>query len=242
MRYFGGKARISKELSSFINEHYLKGNSRPFVDLFCGSCNITTKIDKNREVIANDKHKYLIAMWKELQNGWIPPRSCTNEQWRYVRENQDIKPHVSGFIGFSCSFGGRWFEGYTRGRDNKGFERNYAEEGYKGVMKKLKDLQEVKFFNLNYDEVPLPTNSVVYCDIPYKNTIHYNKKEVGIFDHEKFYSWCKENKNSYTILISEFEHNVPDDFEIVWRKENRKSIANKLGEFESTMEILMTPK
>ena len=84
MHYFGGKVRIAKDLSTFINENYLEGNTIPFVDLFCGSCNITTKIDKGRVIIANDKHKYLIAMWKELQKRWIPPKDCSEEQYKIV--------------------------------------------------------------------------------------------------------------------------------------------------------------
>ena len=60
MRYFGGKQRISKPLSKFLNEQ-LKEN-QPFVDLFCGSCNVMINIEGDRLKIANDKHKYLIAM------------------------------------------------------------------------------------------------------------------------------------------------------------------------------------
>lgn len=108
MKYFGGKAKISKELSTFISNSYLKGNNKSFVDLFCGSCNVISKVSElegeGRELIANDKHKYLIAMWKELQNGWIPPTECTKEQYDFVRKNLDVKPYVSGFIGFGCSF------------------------------------------------------------------------------------------------------------------------------------------
>ena len=71
MHYFGGKQRISKSLSEYLNLQLKEG--QPFVDLFCGSCNIISKIDNNRLRIANDKHKYLIAMWKALQNGWQMP-------------------------------------------------------------------------------------------------------------------------------------------------------------------------
>ena len=63
MQYFGGKVRISKNLALFINNQ-LKEN-QTFVDLFCGSCNVISKIDNNRLRIANDKHYYLIEMWKE---------------------------------------------------------------------------------------------------------------------------------------------------------------------------------
>ena len=61
MRYFGGKQRISGPLSDYLNKCLKK--EQPFVDLFCGSCNVISKIDNNRLRIANDKHEYLIAMW-----------------------------------------------------------------------------------------------------------------------------------------------------------------------------------
>lgn len=63
MQYFGGKAKIAKELSGVLNS-YLIGNDKPFIDAFCGSCNVISKIDSNRIRIANDKHKELIAMWQ----------------------------------------------------------------------------------------------------------------------------------------------------------------------------------
>lgn len=64
MQYFGGKQRISKELTKFINSQL--NEDQPFVDLFCGSCNVITKINDDRLRIANDKHKYLISMWEAL--------------------------------------------------------------------------------------------------------------------------------------------------------------------------------
>ena len=42
MRYCGGKQRISKDISSVLNEQLKEG--QPFVDLFCGACNIISKI------------------------------------------------------------------------------------------------------------------------------------------------------------------------------------------------------
>jgi DNA adenine methylase len=239
MRYFGGKERISKELTEFINENYLKGNDKPFYDLFCGSCNVLTKINPNRELYGNDKHKYVIAMWKELQNGWTPPQSCTESQWRIVKNDLDKKPHVSGFIGFGCSFSGRWFEGYAR--DKSG--RNFCLNAYNSTMKKLSRLQRVRFENLDYQDVSVKTGAIVYCDIPYKNTKPYNKKEVGVFDHEKFYEWCKDNKSDFTILVSEYECNVPSEgFEVVWRKESKQDIRSGDGTQKKTVEILMVAK
>ena len=59
MRYFGGKAKIAKELSTFLQSQ-IKPN-QTFVDLFCGSCNVVSKIQA-KERLANDLHKELIAL------------------------------------------------------------------------------------------------------------------------------------------------------------------------------------
>lgn len=109
MQYFGGKQRIAKSLASYLNS-ILEPN-QPFVDLFCGSCNVISKIDSNRRRIANDKHKYLIAMWKELQRGWIPPDTFSKEEYYEVKETPDAKPYLTGFVGFGCSFSGKWWGG-----------------------------------------------------------------------------------------------------------------------------------
>jgi DNA adenine methylase len=232
MQYFGGKVRISKNLALFINNQ-LKEN-QTFVDLFCGSCNVISKIDNNRLRIANDKHYYLIEMWKELQKGWLPPKSLTKEEYKYIKNNKDEKPYLTAFVGFGCSFAGKWFGGYAHAD-----KRNYCLNAYNSVLNKLKNLKNVMFYNLDYSEVDIPKGSFVYCDIPYKNTTPYCKKEVGEFNHEEFYQWVRENSNKYEIYVSEYKENVPNDFEIVWEQNSKKDIRNKNNIKEKTIEVLM---
>ena len=113
MRYFGGKQRISGPLSDYLNK-CLK-NEQPFVDLFCGACNVISKIDNNRLRIANDKHEYLIAMWKALQEGWEMPDNISEEQYLYIKNHKDENKPLTGFVGFGLSYSGKWFGGYCRG-------------------------------------------------------------------------------------------------------------------------------
>lgn len=237
MMYFGGKERIAKELAVFINQMYLNGNNKSFYDLFCGSCNILTKVDSNRDRYGNDRHKYLIAMWEEMQKGWIPPTECTKEQYDLVKQKMDVKPYVSGFIGFGCSFSGKWWGGFAKSKEN----RNYCLNAHNSSIKKIKNLMDVSFSNKDYSEVRVYEGSVVYCDIPYKNTTQYSVKEVDVFDHDRFYDWCIKNKDKYTILVSEYEHNVPNGFEVVWRKNSKQDIRSKDGKQKETVEVLMTP-
>ena len=65
----------------------------------------------------------------------------------------------------------------------------------------------------SYDDVPIPSKYIatVYCDIPYKGT---DCGCYGGFDHEKFYNWCRKQKND--IYVSEYS--MPDDFELVAEK------------------------
>ena len=236
MQYFGGKVRIAKDLSIYLNS-VLKEN-QPFVDLFCGSCNIISKIDNNRLRIANDKHYYLIEMWKALQNGWEMPNEISEEEYQYIRNNKDEKPYLTGFVGFGCSYSGKWFGGYCRNNTN----RNYCLNAKNSNLKILKKINNVVFYNKDYDDVEIPFDSLIYCDIPYKNTTQYCKNEVGVFNHDEFYQWVRENSDKYEIYISEYKHNIPNDFEIVWEKNSKKDIRNKKNEQEKTIEVLIKYK
>ena len=57
----GNKQRIVDEILPIMLSNY-KGNT--FVDVFCGSCSVIEKVPNNYKRIANDKQKYLIAMWE----------------------------------------------------------------------------------------------------------------------------------------------------------------------------------
>ena len=236
MQYFGGKVRIVKELALFLNNQLKE--EQPFIDLFCGSCNVISKIDNNRLRIANDKHYYLIEMWRALQNGWEMPNEITEKEYQYIKNNKDEKPYLTGFVGFGCSFSGKWFGGFCRNNTN----RNYCLNAKNSNLKLLPNLQDVIFYNEDYRNVNIPIGSLVYCDIPYKDTTQYCKDEVGEFNHDEFYQWVRENSNKYEIYVSEYKENVPKDFEIVWEKKSRKDIRDKENKLCKTIEVLIKYK
>ena len=69
MQYLGGKCKIAKPISELILQK--KENAKTFVSLFCGGCAIETKLAPHFEnVICNDLHLYLIAMYQALGGGW----------------------------------------------------------------------------------------------------------------------------------------------------------------------------
>ncbi len=229
MQYMGGKVRITKYLVPVLQER-LKDKDT-FVDLFCGSCNIISAI-KAPNRIANDLHKELIALHKAVHQGWVPPSVVTEEDYKQAKQAED---HIKAFIGFGCSFSGKYFGGYARGEG----DRNYALNAKNTLLKKHQNMKDVEFFNLNYSEVNIPSNSLVYCDIPYKDTTKYSTES---FDHPSFYSWCKDMKNKgHDVVVSEYLCNVPEGWEVIWKHESKKDMRNKEGERKSTVEVLMTP-
>ena len=58
---------------------------------------------------------------------------------------------------------------------------------------------------LDYEEVEIPEDSVIYCDIPYEDTNVYNKAEG--FDYERFYQWCE--RQTQPVFISSYQ--MPED-------------------------------
>lgn len=58
---------------------------------------------------------------------------------------------------------------------------------------------------LDYEEVTIPEDSVIYCDIPYEDTNVYNKAEG--FDYERFYQWC--GRQTQPVFISSYQ--MPED-------------------------------
>lgn len=72
---------------------------------------------------------------------------------------------------------------------------------------RLQRLQRLERLNIDYRDVPLPEDCVVYCDPPYANTGQYGI-EISRFDSEAFWAWARDCKRP--LFISEY--NAPDDF------------------------------
>lgn len=231
MQYFGGKQKIASYISKYINSTH---THTQYVEPFCGSCNVAHKINIENKIL-NDKNPYLIEMFKALQNGWIPPEIVTEEDYKNAKINQDKEPHIAGFVGFACSFAGKFWGGYAR--DGKG--GNYALRGKNSILKKMKNLQNAKFMCKDFTELNFE-NCLIYCDPPYKNTTPYYKKILGEFPYDKFLDWINQQIKKNIVLISEYKHNVPDNATILLEIPSRTSIRDKNGKVIDTIEVLYT--
>lgn len=225
MRYLGGKSRIAKEIALVLSTHT---HTRPFVSLFCGSCAIESKV--NSEIkICNDYHPYLIEMWKALQKGWKPPSIITEDDYKYIKANKDENKALTGFVGFGCSFGGKWFGGLARNKKGD----NYCARAERSVLKDLEGLRNATFTCLDYRDVKIPEGAVVYCDPPYDNTTGYS---TGKFNSKEFWNYVRELSKTHLVFVS--EENAPNDFEAVWEKDFKRMLDVNKDNIFTRKEIL----
>lgn len=231
MKYMGNKQRIADDILTVIFKNSRKTDT--FVDLFCGSCSIIERVPDSYIKIANDKNKFLIEMFKSLVNGKEYSHTITKEAYSARRDLYNLsKRHLVlsdedyaeiGWYGWMGSFNGRFFSGGYSGHDvlqKNGKTRDYIKEQINNTLKSIPKLKNVNFTSVDYFNVDIPEGSIVYCDIPYKDSKQYETSKD--FDYEKFYEYCRKNKDKYQIFISEY--NMPEDFKCIWQKEVTNAI------------------
>lgn len=178
----------------------------------------------------NDAHPYLIALYQALQHGYELPENISREQYHYIKDHKDEDKALSGFVGFGVSFGGKWFDGYAFDRQG----RNYALEAKKHTMKIWQGIKNSTFTCLDYKDVYIPENAVIYCDPPYKGTTAY--KGMKEIDYQEFWQYMRELSKTHKVFVS--EETAPTDFECIWQKEVRRTLdRNKSNQFIRTEKL-----
>lgn len=212
----GGKTRLAPWLLDIMLKH--RKPEQWYIEPFCGGCNVIDKVEGKR--IAIDSNEYLIAMWKALQRGWIPPKHISREQYVEVMNNKErYKPQVVAFTGF-CSFGGKWFAGYPKGKEG----RDYTGSMRTVVLTQIERMQDVKFHCLNALQITsFPKESLIYCDPPYAGTTNGYKHR---FDSSKFWQWAdKLVSQGHKVFISEKE--APPDWEKVFERATNNDLNSR---------------
>ena len=195
MKYRGSKSRIINEILPILLSD--RKENQWYVELFCGGCNSIDKVDGRR--IANDKNKYLIAMWKGLQENKERVKIITKDLYSRARDeyNKGINVEFSdfeiGWIGWMGSYNGRFFDGGYSGHDVGNTHRDYITEQIRNTESQIENIKDIKFFSKDYSEFDFKEECIIYCDIPYKDTKQYITSKN--FDHEKFWEWCRDMYN-----------------------------------------------
>lgn len=209
MKYMGSKARFSKDILPIILHDRKDGQW--YVEPFCGGANVIDKVDGKR--LGSDINPYVIELLTALSNGWVPPENVSEIEYRVAKEKLALDP-ITAFIGFGCSFGGKFFGGYARGKNSSGSWRNYASETKRNLLEQAPRLKGVNFRCGSYSDLEIPSNSIIYCDPPYEGTTKY---ATSCLDYIKFWQWCRDKSDEgHTVYVSEY--NAPGDFECVWEK------------------------
>lgn len=212
MQYLGGKFHGRKHICPLLNR--FAENTTAYIEPFVGAGHILTGV-MHPSRYAYDIHPYLISMWIAIQRGWIPPHDVSCDEYYQIRDNKDnFTPELVGFVGFACSFGGKWFGGYAI--NSRG--SNYSTSGRNSLLRVRASIQNVVFGCSNYADIAIPNGSLVYCDPPYQDTTQYSYS----FDSNMFWEWVRYISIKNVCIVSEFS--APVDFVEIYRYEKNRDI------------------
>lgn len=201
MRYLGGKSRTRKQISAFLES--VRKPDQIYFEPFVGGAWVLQEMTGKR--IASGGCYPLIAMYKDLQSGWVPPESMTEEEYQTLKKDTDPYNGMRAFAGFGCSHSGKWFGGFARSGT-----RNYCGNARNSLLKQLPKIKDVRFLFGEYQD-HAPYEHLIYCDPPYQGTTQYGA--FSGFDHNAFWDKMREWSKNNTVVISEY--NAPNDFKCV---------------------------
>ena len=220
MPYQGSKNKLAKDIIEQMPpaEH--------FYDLFGGGGAIThcaILSGKYKYVHYNEINPLVVKGFEMAING-----EFNNENRWISREEFYQLKDTDPYVAICFSFGNNLVD-YLYGKDVEPIKKALyysrvfnddsliEEQGRLVTLERLKRLRQLQITNVSYNEIPLQSDSVIYCDIPYKNTKKYCHNE---FDYDKFYEWCKGKKN---LFVSEYS--MPPEFVEVWSKKHKSFMS-----------------
>lgn len=217
--YQGGKSRLGRRIHDVIVciEDSLYDENDESVDYFepfVGMSGVMRHFSKanDRRCLACDYNTDMIIMWRELQNGWIPPKDCSRATYEELKKS---KPSADrAFIGTVASWGGIWFQAYRLDCQPAG--KDFIGEGYRSMMKIKNDILGVNFLEPTSYESFSPSGITIYCDPPYfGNNLGGKKSLFQQFDHDKFWDIMRKWSIHNIVIIS--ESSAPTDFKAIWK-------------------------
>ncbi|QCQ57486.1 DNA methylase [Microbacterium phage Sucha] len=200
MRYVGGKTRQARDFApALLADTVRRGR---YFEPFVGGGSMLGALGPHfSQVRAGDTHPDLVAMWQEVLGGWDPPSEVGPELYAQMRHAPVSA--LRGFVGFGCSFGGKWFGGYHK--PDKRWPRNIAAVTRDNLLKITAGLPGDTLVTLgDYSQFEPGRSDVVYADPPYRGGQHFTGTEP--FDHDRFWAtmdrWWRRGADVY---VSEFQ-------------------------------------
>lgn len=208
--YHGGKSRSANSIASCILSYINKHDLAPtvYIEPFCGMASVLGAVKRTvpglASFSASDASGSVIAMWRAIQQGWIPPSTCSLEEFMALKYDKTTTAE-KGYIGHRYSYGGSYFASFV----DRAKSLEQADAYVQNFVKKARDTADgVVFTQQDYkDAVPANTEgAIVYCDPPYYNTYrnYYddNRKAIA-FKTDEFWEWVFKVSVKNTVFVSE---------------------------------------
>lgn len=217
----GSKARLAKDILPIM---LAERGTRQWVEPFVGGCNLIDKVTGKR--VGADSNLYLISMFSDLLKGVTYPK-ITKDIYNAVRDcyktgSTDYSLGFIGWVGFNCSYSGKFFGGFAGTVNTRQGVRDYQNEAFRNVEEQLVNLEGVQFIHCSYKDLAITEPSIIYCDPPYKDTTKYATSD---FDYIDFYKWCTDKVDEgHIVFVSEYNIEHPR-FLKVWEKEVKSSLS-----------------
>lgn len=223
-QYFGGKIRLGNEISRCIKKKELEvlgHNDAIYFEPFLGMAGVFRHMAKgcNREAIGCDSHYDLMLMWEAVSKGWIPPSEVSRSTHEEMKTRSPSA--LRGFIGFGCSYMGKFYSGFT--------ETSFKSYNQIVSVSELFRSRHVIFLDHADYKSHDPHHMTIYCDPPYQESRSSNDESKCFrgFDHSGF--WETMRKWSIDNLVFISETSAPSDFCCIWEKNvGRIFLKNKV--------------
>lgn len=205
MKYMGSKRRIAKDILPIILKD--RKPEQWYVETMVGGGNLIERVTGLR--MGADLNPYVIEALKLIRdNPESLPDHVSEDFYQDLKQKKELNG-LTGFVGFGCSFGGKWFGGYARGEG-----REHDKEAKRNAISQSPALKGALFVNTSYKYLDIPPNSIIYCDPPYEGTTKYKDE----FNHSEFWEWVRQKSlEGHSVFVSEYK--APEDFICVWQKD-----------------------
>ena len=214
MRYLGGKNRLGKQISQVLLKYAPPDTVKGYCEPFCGSLGVMVHmVDHYKDTRAYDKCKDIILLWKGLKSGKFKlPRNVSEKTWNKYKK--DPKPSaMRAFVGFGCSYAGRWFNSYIGKYPDS---MKYIRYSINSTKKKGEYVKKIKKIgHKDYRKIKLK-GFLIYCDPPYNGTTNVGDQKFE-FDSELFWDTVRRWSKNNVVIVSEYK--APKDFKCIWKKE-----------------------
>lgn len=239
MRYNGGKSRLARRIVDHLPLDVPGVIWEPFMGGGAITAELCRRAPEGASIVASDAFAPLVSMWMAVQGGWLPPERdapLADDAWRAAKSLPDSDP-FKAFVGFGCSFGGKWFGGHAR-IDTGG--QTFYDESRRNVQAIAAAFKRAELLIDRIDFLsvePQGGNGLIYCDPPYAGTQGY---QMGPFDHELFWQLCASWVHmGWRVFVSEFTAPVDVRTNTIWQHGRKINTGNtKATKCELLLEVI----